>query len=173
MTADTPTIASPTALLDRADVAVDDREAVIEHEHHADLYDGIEGMVVVGVTNADGQLLLRVHREEPYAVLPHASVAAGADWSERARRAVSETAGIEARTEDVRRVKRRRYTRPDSGAVVEAYQVFLDAVPVEEPTLAPPESVTTDWRLGWYGTVPVPTTEGNAGTVADIRAFLG
>lgn len=164
-------IASPATLLDRGDVSVDDRDEPVEHEHHADLYDPLAGMAVVGVTDADGRVLLQIHRSEPFAVLPHAPVEPGENWAERSRAAVTETAGIRIHIDGVRRVKRRRYTWPDDDAVTTGYQVFLDASPVGAPTPAPPDEVAADWEVGWHETVPVPATDENAETVADIRQF--
>jgi hypothetical protein len=165
-------VTDPADLLHREDVLVDDGSAVIPHEHHAQLYNGIEGMVVVGARDEAGRLLLQVSREELFAALPHATVAPGENWTQRARDAVAETAGIVVRVDGVRRVKRRRYRRPDDETATEGYQVFVDATPVGEQTPAPPAEVVAEWTVGWHDEVPVPTTDENEETVADIRAFL-
>ena len=165
-------LTDPESLIDRD--GVDFREeASVEHQHHFELYEPIEGMVVVGVTDDEGQVLLMVHSEEPGVVLPYAPVESGEDWVAVARRKIEEAGGFDVEIDGVERV-RRKYFSPegDDERRTMGYDVVVRASPSTDETFGESTNVDEegDWSLEWFDEIP----EDAAGGVVldDIQLFL-
>lgn len=162
--------------VDRENVEFHEAPAVVAHQHHFELYEPIDGMAIVGVTDESGRVLLRVHTNAPHAHLPHAPVEPGDDWKTVARRAVEETTGVAVEIDGVERVKRKYYSpEADDDRRSTANQVFFRASPVEDGTVPDEFADASDgeWAVGWFDDVPEDAAEsGDEETVDDVRLFL-
>lgn len=168
------TALDPATLLDREDVPVREAPEVVEHQHHFELYEPIEGMVVVGATNDDGEVLLLVDADEQIALLPHGPVEPGEDWATAATRAVEEKTGVAAEIGGPELVKRKHFApEGDDDRRTTAYQVFLHASSVADGvaagTVSDPDR--DDWTVDWFDEVPVDADASNE-LVEDVRLFV-
>ena len=165
-------LTDPESLVDRDNVDFRE-EASVEHQHHFELYEPIEGMVIVGVTDDDGRVLLMVHREEPGAVLPYAPVESGEDWVGVARRKIEEAAGFDVEIDGVELV-RRKYFSPegDDECQTMGYDVIVRATPSTDETFEESTSVGEegDWSLKWFDEISEDAAGG--AVLDDIRLFL-
>lgn len=163
------------SLIEREDVPFHEEPEVVDHQHHFELYEPIAGMAVVGVTDCTGAVLLRVHDDEPVALLPHGPVEPGEDWTTAVPRVVAEQTRVAVELDAVERVKRK-YFAPegDDDRQTTAYQVFLRASPETDATTANGLDAIDeeDWNVGWFDEVPVDTDEDNEELVDDIRLFV-
>lgn len=160
----------PATFIDSENVEFCEEESV-EHQHHFELYEPIEGMVVIGVTNAEGETLL-LHKNTSHAILPYAQVESGENWVAVARREVEEL-GVAVEIEGVERV-RQKYFTTEEGEKQETmgYDVVLRASPVvdgvDSSEMSGPDK--PDWDASWFDDVP---TDAAAGAVLDdIQLFF-
>lgn len=163
----------PEDLIDREDVRFREYPEVVDHQHHFDLYEPIDGMAVVGVTNDDGKVLLLVHDDEPLALLPHGPVEPGEDWAAAASRAVEEKTGVAVEIDGPELVKRKYFSpEGDDDRQTTAYQVFLHATPIADETAAGSSAKADqgDWTAGWFDEVPVDADHEEVED--DIRLFV-
>ena len=165
-------LTDPESLVDRDDVDFRE-EASVEHQHHFELYEPIEGIIVVGVTDDEGRVLLMVHSEDPGVVLPYAPVESGEDWVAVARRKIEEAAGVDVDIDGVERV-RRKYFSPegDDERQTMGYDVVVCARPSTGETFGESTSVGEegDWSLKWVDEIPEDAAGG--AVLDDIRLFL-
>lgn len=164
----------PATLLDREDVRVREDPEVVEHQHHFDLYESIEGMAVVGVTNDDAEVLLLVDDDEGIALLPHGTVEPSEDWATTGARAVEEQTGVAVEIDGPELVKCKHFSpEGDDDRRTTAHQVFLHASPVADGATAgtASDSARGDWTVGWFHEIPVDADASNE-LVEDVRLFV-
>lgn len=85
----------PESLRDREAVPVDEKERTFEEAKFEGLrrrYEQIDGVVLVGVTTDDGEVLLQ--GDDTWSP-PGASVEAGEDWADAARRGIEQLTGVD------------------------------------------------------------------------------
>jgi nucleolar protein 56 len=168
----------PETLLGREDVPVREDPEVVEHQHHFDLYEPIEGMAAVGVTNDDGEVLLLVDDDEGIALLPHGPVEPGEDWAAAATRVVEEQTGVAVEIDGPELVKRKYFSpEGDDDRQTTAFQVFLRASPIdgETATASSEDGGDGNWDVSWFDEVPVDADEADEtedDIVDDIRLFV-
>lgn len=182
-------LADPESLLDRGDVDSRDRPTV-EHGHHFEMYEPIDGMAIAGVTDDEGRVLLLVDREAGHAVLPYGRVGPGEDWAAVARRRTEELTGVAVSIDGPVRVRRNRY-RPEEGdddRETTGYDVVFRASPVDEEATAEVGTCEDNqWEAAWVSEIPagVSASEANGGSsdesdgvdaegdvLADIQLFI-
>jgi len=151
----TPTGADPTeSLTDPA--ALRDRDGVefvtVSDDDHFESNRDTEGVAVVGVTNADGELALPTL--EAGTVLTHAIVEADEDFADTAREGAHELLGVDVELDDVLRVRRKVSSRPGDDEDAVAHVVVYTASPAGDATL--PEAVPSCQveSTDWYGGAP-------------------
>lgn len=163
-------LSDPATVIDSESVEFCEEESV-EHQHHFELYEPIEGMVVVGLTNAEGETLL-LHKDTSHAVLPYAQVESGEDWVAVARRELEEL-GVAVEIEGLERVRRKYFTaEEEENHETMGYDVVLRASPavdgVDSSDISVPDK--PDWDASWFADVP---TDAAAGAVLDdIQLFF-
>lgn len=166
-------LTDPATLLDRQDVDTGEQSRVVDEEHF-DRHDPIAGWVVVGLTNADGEVALVDHDGGHGWSLPHGPVQPGEDWAAAARHWLAVQTGIDAELADAVRVTRieDRLEATDTSATAARtttiHDVVLAARPAsDDPTLDPdPDGPDVDW----FAAVPAGAPDGDV--TEDIRRFL-
>lgn len=161
----------PEALRDRDDV--DYREDTVVHdEAHLELNESIDGRAIVGLTDAEGRLLLRRAGCDDDLVLPHPPVEPGEDFAAVARRGIDELAGIDVVVDGVERVRRVEFRlEGDEQRRTTVHHVVLRASPRADATGAEAAlDVTGTPDVDWFDEAPESVPEGEPG--ADLRLFL-
>lgn len=164
-------LTDPESVVEREDVDVRE-EASVEHQHHFELYEPIEGMAVVGITNDEGEVLLLVHTEGSGAVLPYAPVESGEDWLAVGRRRATELADVDVEIDGIERI-RRKYFSPegDDERETTGYDVVLRASTAADET---PDRTDVDddgqWDARWVDEIPEDAAGG--AVLDDIRLFV-
>ena len=167
-------LADPESLLDRGDVDSRDRPTV-EHGHHFEMYEPIDGMAITGVTDDEGKVLLLVDREAGNAVLPYGRVEPGGDWAAVARRRTEELTGVAVSIDGPVRVRRNRY-RPeddDDDRETTGYDVVFRASPVGDEAATAEVGTCEDnhWEAVWVTATP-DGVDADGDVLADIRLFV-
>lgn len=160
-------LSDPGVLEENSNVTFREQTAIVD----ADRFETIQeraaekvGVVVVGITNSEGELLLVKTDWSEGWVFPGSSVARGADWVATAKEAVENQTGVEVDIDRVARVNRRYYRQEEtterfsSGYAV----VFLGSIAEDEPTVEFEESQNdyiTD--RGWFDRSPDNVDPGN------------
>lgn len=136
------------------------------------------GRAIVGVTDADGNVLLVVNPEEEHAILPNCVVDPDEDWETGARRQLTETAGLDVPLDRVERVRRVEHVVDADSADgtqhpprTTHHVVFAASVESVRPPL---DDLCDDnpWTLGWYDEVPVAVEDTGSGVIDDIELFV-
>lgn len=164
---------------DTAPIETDERTYTHETPDHCEA-DAL-GRAIVGVTDADGNVLLVVNHDEEHAILPNGVVDPDEDWETVARRQLTEAAGLDVpldRVERVRRVEHVVDADADANAAAEPehpprtthHVVFATSVESVQPPL---DGLCDDnpWTLGWYDEVPVAVEDDGSGVLDDIELF--
>lgn len=166
-------VTDPVAAADSAGLAIDQRTHV--HENREQYQDHCEsdaiGRAIVGITDADDQLLLLVSWEEKAAVLPNETVAPGEDWATVGREWVEGVAGIDVTIDGIERVRRvdHEIEGEDSPESTIYHVVFCGSAPSE--TAIDGLCADNPFELGWHDELPVAEEE--SAHVADVRLFIG
>ena len=150
-------LADPGELIDREGVEFVENPTEA-HGHHFDLYEPIQGMAIVGVTNDANETLLLVDREAGSAVLPYAKVEPGADWVETARHRTEELTGVGVSIDGATLVRRKHY-RPEDGSdshETTGYDVVFRGSPVGDETATANVGTCEDnhWEAEWVSAFP-------------------
>ena len=145
------------------------------------------GRAVVGVTDADGRVLLAVSPDEEHAILANETVAPGEDWAAVGREHVAGMTGLDVTLDDpacVERVRRVEHVveADDEGGEndesdeephphVTHHVVFRASVAGSRPTL---DGLCDDnpWELRWCEEVPVEMDDDGSGVLDDVALFL-
>lgn len=162
-------LTDPATLRGDDDVEFVDTDPV-ENEDHFEVYDGVAGRAVVGVTDADGRLLVMEHPELPVPGLNTTVVEHGQDYVAAARDGVALGTGLDVAVDGVRRVRRQRPRHPD-GRETEAYEVVFAATPTGDGEIDP--DAGHDWTAAWRdpAAVELPDEADNE-VLSDLRLFL-
>lgn len=162
----------PESLRDREDVEFLDKPSV-EHQDHFEVYEPVEGMVIVGVTDDDGAVLVAYDESVPVWLLPHATVERDEDWAAVARREIESQTGVEIEIDGIELVRRKRYRSEDDRQTT-GYDVVFRASPAADET--PSENVDVvgehDWDFGWFEEVPEGDNEAGSDVEDDLRLFV-
>lgn len=130
--------------------------------------EGVAGVAVVALTNADGALAFASF--EDVTILPHAVVEAGDDYATVARDAAADLLGIDVDLDSVARVRRK--ATPPGGSDGVAHVVVFTASPAGDSVLPDATDVTSCQAesTGWFDRVPedIQTAEMRE----DARLFL-
>ena len=166
--------ADPETLLDREGVEFIEKPSE-EHEHHFEMYEPIQGVAIVGVTNDADEVLLLVDREAGHAVLPYAKVDPDEDWATVARRKTEELTGVAVSLDGTERVRRKQY-RPEEGGddrETTGYDVVFSASPVgdEAATAAVGTCEDNHWEAAWVDGIPADV-DADGDVADDIRLFV-
>lgn len=155
----------PEDLRDREGVEVVEGERTFDSEQFAALrrrYAAIEGVVQVGITNDDGEVLL-VGPEEW--APPGGDVERGEEWAEAARRNMEQLLGVDVRIDSVERVEFTDFRlADDEDERFRADSVFFGASVVDAPEFVAdpelPDDMThkyfedpDDMAVAWFGEV--------------------
>ncbi|MFC6731918.1 MULTISPECIES: NUDIX domain-containing protein [unclassified Haladaptatus] len=165
-------LSDPASLQTRADVEYTEKPCV-EHQHHFDAYEPIQGMVIVGITNDEGEVLLLIHREGPHMTLPYDSVESGEDWVAVATRRVEELTDCAVVIDGVARVRKKHYAPEGDGSrQTVGYDVVMRASSLAGETIT--EATQVDeagaWDLRWISSVPDDAAGG--AVLDDIQLFF-
>jgi hypothetical protein len=141
-----------------------------EHHNHFELYEPIAGMVIAGVTDADGRLLLLGHEDAPYPTLPYGKVTPADDWVATTRATVADSTGVAVTVDDVRRVRHNTY-RSKAGEETTGYDVVVAASSDGDgDLLVEPEQ---EWIPTWRDTATLDLPdEPDNDVLNDIRLFV-
>lgn len=153
-------ITDPESLRGRDDVEFHEDTDVVDGETF-DTVEDLDNVAVVGVTNADGEVLLRKLTEDCSRKLPILPVDSGEDYAEVARRAVEENTGLpieldaleaawyfEARLEDEERAATRYFVVFSASPATDGTGVEAD-IPEERDAAA----------VDWFDEVPDDAVE--------------
>lgn len=168
------TLADPTALRDRPDVAVREAEREFPRETYealADRYAELDGVVQIGLRRSDGAVLLQRHDESPQWHPPGDNVAPGQDWMAAAEETMTSLTGQPVAVEEPVLYGRQQFRPeddPDGAEPVLAETVVFAASLVDaaasfeaEPTIAPDmdhplygDGDAIGLALAWFDEVP-------------------
>jgi len=160
-------LTDPGARAERNGVEVAEKSATVPAEAF-DHYDELGGEVAVGVTNADGAVLLWTDADHGW-LLPAAPVDPGEDYAAAARRVVERLADTDVAVTGVERVRRVRYAVEDDDRETTAYHVLVRAAATDEPlpdSPDGPDGATVDW----FDAVPEAVHSENER--GDVTAFV-
>jgi|GEM_PF-1463541 len=177
----------PRTVADRP--GVDYCEETYTHEERDHCEAGAAGRAIVGVTDAEGALLLCVRESGDHAILPNGIVDSDDAWTDVAREAV-ETLGVAVELAGVERVRRVEHVHEDGTHLDTTHHVVLrGSHPAterdgdesqdgcddcdgpggrDEPTIA----CDDEWTATWAAEPPVDLERERDGVFDDIRLFV-
>lgn len=163
------TLTDPLALGDRDDVSVVS-EPRREHQHHFDLYRPIAGIVVVGVVDEDGRVLLQEHRQDDGVAPPYAPVREEGEWMATARECIRGFGDGAIEVTEVERLREKSFTPVgDDDRLAEGLDVVVRARPIGPP--GDLEGQDGAWQLRWFDALPDGAPEEGA-VREDMRLFF-
>ncbi|SEO57350.1 hypothetical protein SAMN04487948_103298 [Halogranum amylolyticum] len=164
-------LSDPNALRTRSDVAFSEERTVDDREGF-DYFAAIGGLVVVGITNHTGAVLLM---DSPDGWrLPYGPVADDEDWLAAGRRLGETLTDAKIAVDRVERVKRVTHSTKGDDREATSYDVVLRMRPVEgeplgvDPTFGPWDELETEW----FDAVPDDAHWDHDDAVDDIRLFV-
>jgi hypothetical protein len=141
-----------------------------EHHNHFELYESIAGMVIAGVTDADGRLLLMEHEDAPYPTMPYGKVTPADGWVATMRETVADSTGVTVTVNEARRVRHNTY-RSETGEATTGYDIVFAASPDGDNDLS--ADAGRDWIPVWRDTATLDLPdEGDNDVLNDIRLFI-
>jgi hypothetical protein len=169
------TIIDPERLFNNDSIDTEERTHTHENEEHYRnrCEAGTVGRTIVGITDADGRLLLLTDPEEGHALLPNDTVSGDESWTTIGREWVEGAAGIDVTIEHIERVRRVEHAIENRDGVESVtYQIVFSASIPSAGTI--PDGLCADnpWELGWYGELPFRMDDAGPGILDDIRLFL-
>jgi ADP-ribose pyrophosphatase YjhB (NUDIX family) len=175
-------LADPEQLRERDDVPDTEVRRTLSEEPFEGLqehYSSIDGVVQVGITTGDGELLLQGSAESGDWAPPGGAVSPGEDWVEAARRAMGTQTGVRIRIEAVERYEHLVFEHAENPQrQFSAPGVSFSATPREPPDrfLSDPEIVENpqlpedhDRTFAWFDAVP---EDARPNHVEHIEMFL-
>jgi ADP-ribose pyrophosphatase YjhB (NUDIX family) len=168
-TASTTDALDPESLADEPGIEV--REATFTHEEADHREAGAAGRAVVGVSDADGEMLLTVREGGDHVILPNGIVERESDWRETARETV-ETLGVAVELEGVERVRRVDHEREDGTHLETTHHVVFRATHSKEERDEPSIACDDEWTARWVADSPVALDRDGDSVYDDIRLFL-
>jgi hypothetical protein len=168
-------VTDPAALADHAGVEHREETNVHDDENHCEA--DVEGRTVVGVTDEDGALLLRINRGRSAALLPNEKVRADEDWAAVGRRAVEALTGLSVRIDAPVRVRRVKHVvEGEDEPHATAHHVVFEASPEtarpDGPEPQVPDEQADEWEAEWFDAFPTELTDSYGPAEDDIRLFL-
>ncbi|WP_256684872.1 hypothetical protein [Halococcus qingdaonensis] len=140
------------------------------HQSHFELYESIAGLAIVGVTDADGRLLLLEHEDAPYPTLPYGRVAPADRWVATTRATVADSTGVAVTVDDMRRVRHHTY-RSEADEETTGYDVVVAASPEGDGDI--PAEAGQEWVPTWRDTATIDLPdEPDNDVLNDIRLFV-
>lgn len=169
-TAETPT--DPDELRERPDVEICEHTFVHGSTDHCEA--DAAGRVIVGVTNADGAVLVLENEEAPYPMLPNEVVESGEDWGESARQAAEDAAGAPVELGDPLRVRdvEHRVDGEDERQTETTHVVYRASLASDADDADPPFPADCDWTAHWLDEFPDAMVEEEASPVEDVRLLF-
>lgn len=162
----------PAALREDPDVEFTETRTT-DGQDAFDYFDGVAGLVAVGVTNGAGAVLLM---DSPHGWrLPYGHVDGGADWLARTEEIAGILTGIDATATEVLRVNRITHElRTDADRTATSFDAVVGTDPVDgEPVAEDPTfGEWTDLELEWFDDVPEDAYHAHGDAVDDIEYFL-
>lgn len=175
-------LSDPETLVDRGDVPVTEVERTLGGERFEGMrehYSRIDGVVQVGITTDDGQLLLQGSETAGQWAPPGGPVGPGQDWVEAARQTMETQTGVELTVDSVELCERLTFRCEDDpteqfsayGVSFAASPVAADAGFLDDPAIVdhphlPPDH---DQTFAWFDGVP---DDANENHVEHIERFL-
>jgi hypothetical protein len=166
------TLTDPETLADVDGVAVDEETTTLP-DAHFEHWQGTAGLVGVGVTTADGELLLW---DGPHGwTLPYVEVGPGEDFGAAAREAVEALTGTTPILAGVARATRTTYRLGDGDDSLTRHQVVFRTDPVDAGTAA--EMTAGEAAVRWAAEfdeaeIAADDAEDVGDEVDDVRLFL-
>lgn len=158
-------IPNPEQLLQTGSVPLETTDRTFREAKYEGLrkrYQTIEGVVMVGVVNNKGKVLLK---EPGRWTPPGGSVQPGEDWAAAARRIIKQQTGSSATiTKPVLVEKMVFRNRDDNEDQFSAYILHLQAAFTEEP-----DSITQQPGFKWFGNIP---TDAHPNHIKHIDLYL-
>lgn len=165
-------LTDPESLRDRDDVRYRER-TVVHDEEHLELNEPIDGWVMVGVANEEGEFMLTHNACNDVWLLPHARVDPGEDYAAVARREVEAVAGVDAAVRGVDHVRRSEFRlEGDEERRTVAHDVVVRASIAADEVIPDGHEVDRPYAsdLGWFEETPENVPEDDPGE--DVRLFL-
>jgi hypothetical protein len=161
--------------------SIDAEERTYTHgdeEHYRNRHPaGTVGRTIVGITDADGRLLLLTDPEEGHALLPNDTVGSGENWTTVAREWVEGQAGVEVTIDGIERLRRVEHAiEGEETPRSHVHHVVLSGSVVSTaPGEVPLDELCADnpWELGWYEQLPFEVEDPESDPIDDVRLFLG
>lgn len=179
------TLPDPDSLRARDDVEYLERERAFDAEKFERLrerYDGIDGVVQVGVTTHAGSVLLMKYGRDGQWAPPGGDVRPGDDWAAAARRGIEELTGVAVRVDAVERLERTEFRRegdPADSFTADSLFVRASLADDERAFRENPEIPAAldheyfgdgdDLSLAWFDEVPADVSPNHAD---HVRIFL-
>ncbi len=161
------TIMDPTAVAERSGVASEQRTYERDDVEHCET-DAV-GRVVVGITDADGRLLLVVNPEDEFAVLPNEAVDPGGDWAAVGRWLIEEMTGTDTTLDGARAVREVEHV-VDGEKQSQTHHVVVEGSIADDTVTDGFDEA--DWEFRWVETVPGWLEADGTGRRADVERFL-
>ncbi len=175
-------LSNPKSLIEEEDVEYVEKTREFEEEKFEALkerYEKIDGVVMVGVTNEDGEVLLQYTDEnwDP----PGGNVKQGEDWVEAARKNMERLTGEDITIDQPKSYELYEFKSKKDGSSFEAGTVLFEGSLIDENTEfledpKPIEEVASKYRehdveidLGWFDEVP---KDAHPNHLDHIRIFL-
>jgi hypothetical protein len=159
----------PEALADEP--GLEAQKATFTHEEADHCEAGAAGRAIVGVTDADGEVLLTVREGPDHAILPNGIVESEGEWRETARE-TAETLGVAVELDGVERVRRVEHELEDGACLEPTYHVVFRATHSREERDEPAIACDDEWSARWVADSPVDPGRDGDSVSDDIRLFL-
>ncbi|MFC7142207.1 hypothetical protein ACFQMA_20510 [Halosimplex aquaticum] len=165
-------IRDPATLREEPDVEYSETRTT-DGQDAFDYFDGIAGLVAIGITNDEGAVLLM---DSPHGWrLPYGHVDAGSDWLARTEEIGEMLTGVPVRAAEVLRVSEITHElRTDADQTATSFDAVVGTDPVDGEPLAH-DPTFGEWEtleLDWFDEVPEDAYHTHADAVDDIEYFL-
>jgi hypothetical protein len=166
-------LTDPESLADRGDVDFTEETRAVSQEAFP-AREGWNGIVVVGVTNSAGDVLLVNLAGGHGWVLPHGPVAPGDDYMTAGPRWTEEMTGITVRIESIERATRINYTVVDDECQTVNYNVVLGASPATSGLVPDASDIANEdiQAVGWVDQMPEDVEWDHDDFREDAQRFL-
>ena len=162
-------VTDPAALAERQEIPFEHR--TYEHDDPEHCENEAVGRAIVGLCNANGEVLVIVHPEEGQAVLPNETVETNEDWAAVGCERIEAMVGIDVTLTDIRLVREVDH-HTDGERRSRTHHVVFGASPVDPAKSLDGLCDDNPWELRWLDTVPdwLPDDDPQ-GAHADIKLF--
>lgn len=161
-------LTDPGTLTDREDVEHREETRTVG-PGGLDPWEPIDGVVVVGVTGGDGDVLLVDLDDRHGWALPHGPVRPGQDYVDAGEQFVKHHAGLDVEVTHPERVRHVEYQRVDDAGRTTVDFLVVAARPATD-TEGNDAAVLDSPDVGWFDAIPDDVTDGDQSE--DVRLFL-